>query len=155
QRRQEHAALRGPRLRGQEVAGEPVGGELPAGARQGLRPRADAAAGVERDARRTRQEPPRRDRARHGDEQLMPRTPGPLARAFLPNRAVPSPIMLGLTLGWAGLGLLLWLLSPWQTLPGPGEVWGALGSLWWEHGMGPELWTTLRLILHALALTVV
>src|SRR5262249_30887856 len=59
------------------------------------------------------------------------------------------------TLAWIGLGLLLWFLSPWATLPTPPEVWGALGSLWWEHGMGPELFTTLRLILHALALTVV
>jgi len=81
--------------------------------------------------------------------------PGPIASAFLPNRPVPRPVMLGLTLCWAGLALLLWIISPWKTLPTPGEVWAALGSLWWEHGMGPELFTTLRLILHALALTIV
>ena len=80
--------------------------------------------------------------------------PSPLAAAFLPNRAVSAPIALGLTLVWAGIALLLWIASPWKTLPGPGEVWSALGSLWWEHGMGPELFTTLRLILNALALTV-
>jgi NitT/TauT family transport system permease protein len=78
-----------------------------------------------------------------------------IAAAFLPNRAVSAPILLGITLFWAGLGLLVWIVMPWQTLPGPVEVWGALGSLWWQHGMGPELFTTLRLILHALALTVV
>jgi NitT/TauT family transport system permease protein len=83
------------------------------------------------------------------------REPSPILAAFLPNRAVSGPVMLGLTLGWAGLALLVWIFSPWKTLPGPGEVWSALGSLWWEHGMGPELFTTLRLILHALALTVV
>jgi NitT/TauT family transport system permease protein len=80
--------------------------------------------------------------------------PGPVAAAFLPNRAVSRPVMLGLSLGWVGLALLVWIVSPWKTLPGPVEVWNALGSLWWEHGMGPELFTTLRLILHALALTV-
>ncbi len=83
------------------------------------------------------------------------RMPGPIAAAFLPNRAVSKPVMLGLTLAWAGLALLFWVIAPWQTLPGPVEVWRALGSLWWEHGMGPELFTTLRLILHALALTVI
>lgn len=80
---------------------------------------------------------------------------GPIAAAFRPNRAAPAPIMLGLTLFWAGLALLLWIVAPWKTLPGPGEVWTALGTLWWQQGMGPELWTTLQLILHSLALTVV
>ncbi len=82
-------------------------------------------------------------------------SPGPIAAAFLPNRAISAPIALGLTLCWAGFALLLWIIMPWKTLPGPLEVWRALGSLWWEHGMGPELFTTLQLILHALALTVV
>jgi len=86
---------------------------------------------------------------------MKPVAPSRVAAAFLPNRAVSAPIMLALTLGWAGLALLVWVLSPWKTLPGPTEVWDALGSLWWQHGMGPELFTTLRLILHALALTVV
>lgn len=74
--------------------------------------------------------------------------------AFLPNRAIDRSVALALVGGWAGLALLLWTLSPWETLPGPGEVWGALSSLWWEHGMGPELFATLRLITTALALTV-
>lgn len=75
--------------------------------------------------------------------------------AFLPNRAVDRTVALGLVGAWAGLGLLIWSLSPWETLPGPLEVYRALGSLWWEHGMGPELFTTLRLILHALLTTVI
>jgi NitT/TauT family transport system permease protein len=79
----------------------------------------------------------------------------PLAAAFLPNRAVSRPLMLAVTGFWLGIAFLLWLLSPWKTLPGPAEVWRALGSLWWEHGMGPELFATLRLIFHALALTIV
>lgn len=74
--------------------------------------------------------------------------------AFLPNRAIDATVALGLVLAWAALGLLVWALSPWKSLPGPGEVFSALSNLWWEQGMGPELFTTLKLILHALLLTV-
>ena len=77
-----------------------------------------------------------------------------LKDAFLPNRAIDRSVSLALIALWAGLALLIWTLSPWETLPGPGEVWTALTSLWWDHGMGPELFTTLRLILTALVLTV-
>jgi len=55
---------------------------------------------------------------------------------------------------WAVAAFVVWLASPWQSLPGPGEVWKALGALWWEGGMGPELFTTLKLISNALALTI-
>ncbi len=75
--------------------------------------------------------------------------------AFLPNRAIDGVVALALVGAWAGLGLLVWLLSPWESLPGPGEVLSALSNLWWEQGMGPELFTTLKLILHALLVTVV
>ena len=78
-----------------------------------------------------------------------------LKDAFLPNRAIDRSVSLALIAIWAGLALLIWTLSPWETLPGPVEVWGALRSLWWEHGMGPELFTTLKLIFHALILTVI
>lgn len=78
-----------------------------------------------------------------------------LKRVFWPNRAIDGTMLLGLAGFWVGLALLVWLASPWATLPGPGEVVGALRSLWWEHGMGPELFTTLGLIAHALFLTVV
>lgn len=76
------------------------------------------------------------------------------ARIFLPNRAIDKATMIGLVAAWAVAALVLWAASPWQSLPGPGEVWPALGRLWWTHGMGPELFTTLKLITHALLLTV-
>src|SRR5205814_6844563 len=44
---------------------------------------------------------------------------------------------------------------PFQSLPTPPEIWRALGSMWWEHGMGPELVTTIKLISHAILLTVI
>src|SRR5690349_17190329 len=81
--------------------------------------------------------------------------PQRLKNALLPNRPVDRAVMLGLIAFWVAVGFLLWLAVPFETLPKPGEVWSALGSLWWEHGMGPELFTTLRLIAHALLLTVV
>jgi NitT/TauT family transport system permease protein len=80
--------------------------------------------------------------------------PGRLARIFLPNRAVDQPTMLALVALWAAAAFVVWLASPWQSLPGPGEVWAALGEMWWKGGMGPELFTTLKLITHALVLTV-
>lgn len=75
-------------------------------------------------------------------------------RVFLPNRAVDQVTMLGIVAFWVTAAMLLWILSPYATLPGPRQVWAAFGTLWWQHGMGPELATSIKLILHALALTV-
>lgn len=80
--------------------------------------------------------------------------PGRLARIFLPNRAVDRPTMLALVALWVVAAFVVWLASPWQSLPGPGEVWHAFGELWWKGGMGPEMFTTLKLITHALLLTI-
>jgi NitT/TauT family transport system permease protein len=88
-------------------------------------------------------------------EEARTAEPGPLARIFLPNRAVDRATMLGLVAAWTVAAFVLWVASPWQSLPGPGEVWGAFGRLWWHGGMGPELFTTLKLITHALVLTVI
>lgn len=40
-------------------------------------------------------------------------------------------------------------------LPGPSQVWEALGDLWWRGGLGPELFTTVKLIAVSLVCTVV
>ena len=78
-----------------------------------------------------------------------------LSDMFLPNRVV-APLSALLLVGfWVATALVVWLFSPFASLPTPIEVWHALGKLWWNHGMGPELFVTLKLILHALALTVV
>jgi NitT/TauT family transport system permease protein len=79
---------------------------------------------------------------------------GRIARIFLPNRAVDRPTMLMLVGLWGAAAFAVWLASPWQSLPAPREVWSAFGALWWKGGMGPELFTTLKLITHALVLTV-
>jgi NitT/TauT family transport system permease protein len=75
--------------------------------------------------------------------------------AFLPNRPIDRTMFLAFGGIWAALFFLLWLVSPWATLPKPGEVWTALGSLWWTLGMGPELFVTMELIFHATLYTVV
>lgn len=77
-----------------------------------------------------------------------------LTKLFLPNRAISATAALILAAGWVLSALIVWLLSPFATLPTPIEVWRALGRLWWKHGMGPELWTTLRLVADSLLLTV-
>ncbi len=74
---------------------------------------------------------------------------------FYPNRAIDARIAVGLVGFWVALFLLLWVISPWESIPGPGEVWVALGNLWWTMGLGPELFTTMKLIFHALFFTVV
>lgn len=79
----------------------------------------------------------------------------PLKNAFLPNRPIDKKIALGLVAAWLGIALLVWVTSPFDFLPRPGEVWKALGEMWWGEGMGPELFTTLRLIFHSLAITLV
>lgn len=72
-----------------------------------------------------------------------------LADAFRPNRALDRFTALALAGGWAAALLLAWLASPFESLPKPVEVWRVLGTLWWEHGMGPEMFTTLVLIAQA------
>lgn len=79
----------------------------------------------------------------------------PLKNAFLPNRSIDRKIALSIVIFWAAMAVLAWMASPFKTLPGPGEVWEALGGLWMRSGMAQELFTTLKLITHALVLTVV
>lgn len=76
-----------------------------------------------------------------------------LAAAFGPNRAVGSGTMWLIIGAQIAAALLLWINSPFVVLPRPGEVLEALGSLWLTQGLGPELWTSFKLSLTALAVT--
>jgi NitT/TauT family transport system permease protein len=78
-----------------------------------------------------------------------------LRRAFMPNQVLARPFLLMVTAFWVAGALTIWSASPWASLPGPGEVVRAFGTLWWQQGMGPELYSTLTLIFHATLLTVV
>lgn len=77
------------------------------------------------------------------------------ASYLLPNRRTGASGRMVAAAAWVAAVLLAWVLSPYATLPGPREVLAALRSLWWEKGLGPELLGTLKLIGHALALSVV
>ena len=84
----------------------------------------------------------------------LPRAPRrfePLA-LLRPNRIV-APSALALVAVAEAVGLLaLWIASPYQVLPTPVEVLGALQILWLTQGLGRELVTSLALNLEALAL---
>ena len=73
----------------------------------------------------------------------------------MPNRVVSTTTAIVLVTLWGAGILFYWMATPYQTLPTPHEVATAFGDMWWHHGMGPELGVTLRLIFHALLLTVV
>ncbi len=77
-----------------------------------------------------------------------------LSEAFLPNRTLDRKTTGFIVVFWVVATFAVWLTMPFKTLPMPGDIWRALGALWWERGMGPQLFTTLRLIAHATALTV-
>jgi NitT/TauT family transport system permease protein len=51
------------------------------------------------------------------------------------------------------VAVVLWIASPFKTLPTPIEIWRAISELWWQGGLGPELFTTLKLIAHATLIT--
>ena len=76
-----------------------------------------------------------------------------LADAFLPNRAVSQTALQMLIAGQVLLFLSLWWRSPWVVLPRPGEVGSALGELWMQEGLGPELWTSFKANVQALFIT--
>jgi NitT/TauT family transport system permease protein len=78
-----------------------------------------------------------------------------LKNAFLPNRPIDKKMAFGIVAFWIAMAALVWLTMPFATLPGPGEVWRALGDLWNEQGMSQDLFTTLKLLFHALFLTIV
>ena len=78
-----------------------------------------------------------------------------IGRVLAPNRAVDARTSGVLLLGWCAAALAVWAASPVSTLPAPREVLGALTDLWWQGGLGPELFTTLKLIASALACSVV
>ena len=75
--------------------------------------------------------------------------------AFAPHRILSKGATRSLVLGEAALFLLLWWTAPLAVLPRPPEVWHALGKLWFEQGLGPELATSLLLNMEAIGITVV
>jgi NitT/TauT family transport system permease protein len=73
--------------------------------------------------------------------------------AFVPNRAVSRNTMRILIAFEVGIALLIWINSPFPVLPQPMEVARAFRGLWFEQGLGRELWTSFSMNLEALGLT--
>jgi NitT/TauT family transport system permease protein len=76
-----------------------------------------------------------------------------IGAAFFPNRVVSTTALQILIAAQAAIALLVWWRSPFEVVPRPDEVARALGSLWMNQGLGPELWTSFTANLQALAIT--
>ena len=73
--------------------------------------------------------------------------------AFKPNQVVSRTTMQIVIVVQLVIALAIWSLSPWAALPNPAEVLSALGRLWADQGLGPELITSFIMNLQALAIT--
>lgn len=70
---------------------------------------------------------------------------------FRPNRTVSPSAFRLLVLGQVVVFLVVWFRSPFAVLPRPDEVLAALKDLWLTQGLGPDLFTSFKLNLHAIA----
>ena len=70
-----------------------------------------------------------------------------------PNQTVSPAAMQIVIAVQVVVALTLWWMSPWAALPKPNEVFSALGRLWTQDGLGPELVTSFLMNVEALALT--
>ncbi len=78
-----------------------------------------------------------------------------LKGVFAPNRAVSAATLKLVAVVQLGAFLLLWMASPFEVLPRPGEVLGAFRKLWFEDGLGQEIVTSLGVNVQAIAITLV
>ena len=75
------------------------------------------------------------------------------AAIFAPNRTVSKNAWRILIAVQVAIALAIWIASPWEVLPGPGEVIRALSNLWLNEGLGRELITSFQLNIEALVLS--
>ncbi|HEY4562195.1 MAG TPA: nitrate ABC transporter permease [Thermoanaerobaculia bacterium] len=78
-----------------------------------------------------------------------------MTSAFVPNRAISRNALRIIVASQVAIALLIWINSPFKVLPQPDEVFRAFRGLWFEQGLGRELWTSFSMNLEALALTIV
>jgi NitT/TauT family transport system permease protein len=78
----------------------------------------------------------------------------PFLAAFLPNQAISANTLRALIFIQIVAAIAIWIASPFEVLPTPAEVWSAFVRLYKEQGLVTELWVSIKLILHALLLTV-
>ena len=75
------------------------------------------------------------------------------ASAFIPTRVVSPSVMRTIIVVQVAVFLLVWWNSPFAVLPTPPEVLHAMGVLWFERGLGPELVASFRVNILALGLS--
>src|SRR3989338_3391386 len=75
--------------------------------------------------------------------------------AWIPNRVISKKALFTIVAVQAALALLVWINSPFEVLPKPGEVFAACGNLWMHQGLSHEIWTSLMLNVKALVYTLV
>lgn len=75
--------------------------------------------------------------------------------AFVPNRAISATTLRIIVAFQVVIVLLIWINSPFPVLPQPDEVARAFRGLWFQQGLGRELWTSFSMNLEALGLTIV
>src|SRR5258708_33495603 len=73
-----------------------------------------------------------------------------LLEAFLPNRAVSANVMRIIIVAEILMALAIWIRSPFEVLPKPGEVFSALKWLRVTQGLARDLFISFRLKLAAL-----
>src|SRR5215471_7528341 len=78
-----------------------------------------------------------------------------LGVAFSPNQPVSRTTMYIIVTVQLAIALVIWFDSPFVVLPTPIEVIQALNTLWFQQGLGRELWTSFSMNLQSLALTIV
>src|SRR5260370_34688671 len=76
-----------------------------------------------------------------------------IAEAFLPNRVISKTTLQILIALQLSIFVVIWWRSPFAVLPRPDEVVKAFGTLWMNQGLGPELWTSFKANIEALAST--
>jgi NitT/TauT family transport system permease protein len=72
---------------------------------------------------------------------------------FRPNRVISRQTLWLLIAIQVAVVIGIWLNSPFEVLPKPGEVFTALQNLWLKQGLGPELITSFKVNLEAIGLT--
>jgi|SRR4051812_22523766 NitT/TauT family transport system permease protein len=74
--------------------------------------------------------------------------------AFAPNRVISKTTVRVIVAFQVAVVLLIWINSPFPVLPQPLEVLRAFRTLWFEEGLGREVWTSFSMNLEAMGLTV-
>jgi NitT/TauT family transport system permease protein len=75
--------------------------------------------------------------------------------AVEPNRIVSPNVLRMFGAGWAIAFLILWIFSPLQVLPKPGEVYAAFVTMWANDGLGQALLSSLWLNVESLMISTV